>query len=110
MKRKYMIICFLAMVLVGCATINLNPVATPEIAYYNALSFFNGAWQSYHKVWLALPEAQKTEWVLKYHVKFQKASKFLDAWSYNPQGTDVEQWRPLKDELENLLISLAIKK
>lgn len=104
----------------GCATSNPQPgtqltaqqeaALTPEQALYYALDWYNSAWDKYHKVWLALSKEQKQEWLKKYHVKFQEAGRFLDAWALNP-GSNAERlrWRAIKDQLETVLIQLAVK-
>ena len=61
MRRKVITITTLLSMLImfsACANLNfkLNPNKTP---YDQAISFFTDAWNSYHKVWLALPEEKK---------------------------------------------------
>ena len=95
------------MMVTSCATLNLNVNKTP---YDQALSFFNDAWKSYHKVWILLPEVEKKEWVAKYHTKFKKAGDLLQSWASTPgDSTILVAWEITKDELQNILIELAIK-
>lgn len=120
MKRKLCLALVLLFALSACATLNLRATdemtgteegLTPQEAYYYALRFYNGAWESYHKVWTALPEPTKTEWVKKYHVQFKTAGMYLQTWGNNvTDPTNKEGWRVIKDELQTLLIQLAIKK
>ena len=109
MKRRMMAVgLVLSFMLAGCATLNLNPHKTQ---YDHAVSFFNDAWVSYHKVWVALEdEEEKTEWVEKYHTKFLKAGEFLQKWAETPDNPNMDPlWQALKIELETLLIKLAIR-
>lgn len=110
------VMCFLA---TACGTWNLSkdemtgvePSLTPQDAYYYALRFYNGAWESYHKVWVALPEAQKAEWVKKYHPKFKKAGDHLTLWSKSvTDPSSKEGWKKLKDDIQSLMIELSIRK
>ena len=97
-------------VLSGCGhlDINLNPHKTP---YDHAVGFFTDAWDSYHKVWVALEdEAEKTEWVDRYHTKFLRAGEFLKKWAEAPADPTMDPlWQILKDEIEVILIKLAIR-
>jgi len=106
--KKLGILMLIVFLFGGCATIGLDLREDPEIPYYAALRFFNGAWESYHKVWIQLPEETKTEWANKYHTKFDTASDFLAIWALSP-GEEKEDWKKLKETLENMLIQLAIK-
>ena len=120
MKRKLCLAFALLFVLSSCATLNLRPTdemngteegLTPQDAYYYALRFYNGAWESYHKVWVALPEPTKTEWVKKYHTSFQRAGTYLMTWGNNVSNPNSQEgWKAIKDELQALLIQLAIQK
>ena len=113
MRRKVITITTLLSMLImfsACANLNfkLNPNKTP---YDQAISFFTDAWNSYHKVWLALPEEKKADWVEKYHTKFQTAGEFLVNWSKTPGDSIMPtMWITLEDELETILIKLMINK
>ena len=113
MKRHRALTTILALVFVGVLSgcgqldINLNPHKTP---YDRAISWYVGAWESYHKTWLALDEETKTQWVDQYHSKFLKVGKFLQAWAASlDDPTNPTVWEVLKTELEALLIKLAIE-
>lgn len=94
--------------LVGCATVNVGP--TPKTTFYDATVAFNTMWESYHKVWSALDEETKAEWVEKYHSKFDQAATFLDLWATSiDDPTNPARWEVLENMLEDLLISLMIK-
>ena len=100
-------IVLLLVLIAGCATLNLNP--TGHTAYYDALSFYNTSWESYHKVWLTLDEEKKTEWVEKYHPIFLEAGNYIEMWAKaigDPQMPI--DWVFVEDQVENILIQLAI--
>ena len=113
--KKFSILLILGLFLFGCASMpgttetNEDQITVP---YYVALRAFNGAWDSYHKVWLQLPEDQKKEWVEKYHKTFYDASIFLSMWASDPDNPDPtydgDTWKMMKDKIEALMIQLAI--
>ena len=101
MKTKLNIImCLILMVgLVGCATINIKP--TPKTTFYDAVVAFNTMWESYHKVWSALDEEKKAEWVEKYHPKFKMAADFLNVWASSlDDPTNPAEWAAIENMLE----------
>jgi len=115
MRKVFPLFILITVLLAGCAGLtNINVVEEPEIPYYVALRTFNGAWESYHKVWIQLPEETKTVWVNKYHKVFADATIFLDAWALDPNNPnptyDGQTWKFLAEKIETVLIQLAIKK
>ena len=110
MKTKLNIfMCLMLMVaLASCMSINIKP--TPKTTFYDAVTAFDDMWESYHKVWSALDEETKAEWVDKYHTKFDTASDFLDSWATAINDpTNPAKWDVIENMLEDLLISLMIK-
>lgn len=113
MRQKIVIsislLCLVA--LMGCTTLNIR--MTPNRIYYEAQVAYVNAWESYHKVWSALPpdDPRKIEWVNNYHAMFLEAAELMTAWGKNPTDNDLADLANIAiDKLENVLIQLAIKK
>ena len=100
--------------LTSCATIGINASQiTPKRAYYEAQVAYLNAWESYHKIWLALPDTdqRKADWAFTYHPKFLTAGELLAAWGKSPSdGTQGGAVNVAIDQLEDILIQLAISK
>lgn len=95
----------------GCATVNIQ--ATPKRVYYEAQVAYFNAWDSYHKVWSALPDTdpRKAEWAQKYHPYFLDAAILIQAWGQTPNDYNEATLANLAiDKLEDVLIQLAIQK
>lgn len=100
---------FLAFI-AGCATVDFDLRPTPQRTYYEAQNAYINAWDSYHKVWLALPDTdpRKAQWVQKYHPKFLFAAELLSKWSTG--GFPPSEIDAALNSLEDILIQLAIQK
>ena len=109
-KPIFPMIILLVVMLVGCTTLNVQ--MTPQRAYYESQEFFLNAWNSYHRVWLALPDTDpiKNEWAVKYHPKFLKAAELLSVWSKFPSGSAPDNMTEALNAVEDILIKLAISK
>jgi hypothetical protein len=83
--KKLGILMLIVFLFGGCATIDLDLREDPEIPYYTALRFFNGAWESYHKVWIQLPEETKTEW-------FEPTVKPVHVGEYEAKDPEHPNW------------------
>ena len=111
MQRKWisLVLVFLLVALMsGCA----GQQITPQRAYAEAQTAYLNAWDSYHKVWLALPDtdARKGEWARTHHPKFFRAAGLLQNFSNLPTATNEQLLTQALGELENILIDLMIKK
>ena len=110
MKRKFLFLPLILLLVVSCSGLNVNWNLNNKTPYDQAVSFFADAWESYHKVWLQLPEEKKAEWVETYHTKFQMTGEFLQVWASNPNDPiQSTLWDTLKDELELILIKTAME-
>lgn len=69
----------------GCATTQ-GQQQSPQQVYADAQRTYMSAWNTYHKMWAALPatDPRKSEWAREYHTKFVKAGELLQAWSEDP--------------------------
>lgn len=86
---------------------------TPTKAFVEASQTFANAWESYHTVWLALPQSdpRKAAWLKAYHPKFDQAAAYLELWGKNfNDPTKQVGWDSLAQVLQGVLIELAIKK
>jgi hypothetical protein len=101
-------------ILAGCATLGLQAQAiTPTKAFNEASQAYINAWESYHKVWAALPEtdSRKKAWVKDYHPKFYKAAEYLELWGQNyADPTKPVGWDTIISACEDVLMQLMIKK
>lgn len=111
-KRKVaLLVLFVALIalIAGCGA---GQQITPARAFAEAQTAYLNAWDSYHKVWLALPDtdARKVEWAKAYHPKFLRAAELLQAFKNFPTATNEELLTQALEECESILIQLAIKK
>ena len=111
MKRLSIAVMLIILLVSGCAITSQDVKDNSQVvAYYSALTFFNGAWESYHKVWLTLPDEKKAEWVNEYHKYFHDATLFLDVWSLDPGNEKLAMdWQGVATILQTILTKLAIK-
>ena len=110
MKRavRFSLTMFCLTLLVGCA----GQQVTPQRIYAETQTTYLNAWDSYHKVWSALPDTdpRKGQWVRDYHPKFYRAAELLQAFRLSPGATTQERVNIALNECENILIELAISK
>jgi len=90
----------------ACAT---APV-TPQSTYMNVQTAYLNAWESYHSVWLALPDtdARKAQWARDYHPKFLQAANLLSQFRVDPSTTNEQLVTNALTVCQGILIQLAI--
>ena len=107
-KTRIALLLLCVLMLMGCAGQQITPARTYEALQTAYLS----AWNSYHAVWLALPEtdARKTAWVKEYHGKFYTTGQLIQRYKVDGSiGTNTLIEQALV-ELEGILIKLVIRK
>jgi len=116
-KRGIIVLLLAAMLsfggIIGCAGLNLQSPITDvsnKNIYAEALGNYLDLWDKYHKVWEALPEDTKAEWVEKYHPTFKQAGDFLIEWAKNQDDPlSPGLWNVIRDTLEGILIKAMVK-
>lgn len=103
-----LMLCGALVMSLGCATVNVTPAGV----YSETQKAYINAWNSYHNVWLALPDTdpRKTQWVKDYHPKFLKAAELLQKYQVTPTADLQAMLQSAMDDLELILIQLSIKK
>ena len=108
MKTKSILaLCLLCVCLMACATTQL----TSQRVYMETQTAYLNAWESYHQVWSAFPDAdsRKAEWVQKYHPVFLKTSDLLQKFRVDPSTTNEQLLTTALNECQAVLLQLAIK-
>ena len=116
MKRKLSIVLALVLLLAmaACqppATLPTGepPATTASMTYAQAQQIYLNAWTSYHTAFTVLPEAQKAEWVKKYHPYFLTAATALVTWANDPSNAqDANAAAAAIDQVTIILLQLGL--